>query len=191
LALRPQSENAQAVAIAANAPAKTAPTPAPKAASKPITLASAAPIAIPAPKPAAKPIAKPAKAKKAPIVETAGVAPSRIAKPTPAAKPAPAARQRVAKGQYILQLGAFSSQQGAQKAWSQLTAQYRELAPFGNASSTVKSNGRTLYRLAATGFGNEQSAKALCDGIKARGGSCIVRKSGNGSAGSARLAARR
>lgn len=203
LALRPQSDNAKAVAIAVNGPVApvvappvtAAPKAEPKAEQKPITLASAAPVALPLPKAAPKPApaSAPVIAKKKPIVENASVAPSRAARPAPAPAAAPAPRsspQRVKQGSYILQLGAFSSKQGTQKAWTQLTRKYRELGSFGNASSAVTSNGRTLYRLAATGFGNEQSAIAMCDGIKARGGSCIVRKAG-GAKGSSQLAARR
>lgn len=209
LALRPQSDNAAAVALAANAPAKkpvptfVAPKPESKPAPKPITFASAGPVSIPLP--ASKPVAKvpaskaaapkaaakPTSLRKKPIIETVGAGRSRTAKAAPAPQnPAPAAKRSVANGAYIIQLGAFSSPASAKKAWSQLTSKFSELAPFGNASSTVKANGRTLYRLAATGFGNEQSARSMCGRIKSRGGSCIVRKV-PGNAASTRLASRR
>lgn len=204
LALRPQSDNAAAVALAANAPAKkplpafVAPKPEPKSAPKPITFASAAPISIPLPAsqpaenaPVSKAVAESAAAapnavplRKAPIIETIGAGRPRTA------QLAPAAKSSAGNGTYIIQLGAFSSPEGAKQAWSKLTKQYSTLAPFGNASSSIKVNGRTLYRLAATGFGNEESARAMCGRIKSRGGSCIVRNV-PGNAASTRLASRR
>lgn len=209
LALRPQSDNAVAVALAANAPvnkaapAFVAPIAESEAAPKPINFASAGPVSVPLPasKPAAeapankaaapKAVANPTSLRKEPIVETVGAARSRTAKAVPTPKiSAPAAERSVANGEYIIQLGAFSSSASAKKAWSQMTSKFSELAPFGSASSTVKAKGRTLYRLAATGFGNEESARSMCDLIKSRGGSCIVRKL-PGNAASTRLASRR
>lgn len=78
-------------------------------------------------------------------------------------------------GQYLVQVGAFSSPENVQRAWVILSAKNKELIEYQYVSSTVKLNGRTLYRLSAVGFGSEQSAKAMCGGIKARGGGCIVR----------------
>jgi len=79
-------------------------------------------------------------------------------------------------GTYLVQLGAFSSPDSTRRAWSALTKQYPTLSSFKNASSRVNSNGKTLYRLAAMGFGNESSAAAICGRIKTKGGNCIVRK---------------
>ncbi len=79
-------------------------------------------------------------------------------------------------GTYLIQLGAFSSPQNTQRAWTSLTKKYPTLSSFKNASSRVNSNGKTLYRLAAMGFGNESSAAAICGRIKTKGGNCIVRK---------------
>src|SRR5690606_33284166 len=78
-------------------------------------------------------------------------------------------------GQYLVQVGAFSSPENVQRAWVILSAKNKELSGHQHVSSTVKLNGRTLYRLSAVGFGSEQSAKTMCGGIKARGGGCIVR----------------
>lgn len=179
LALGPQSDNAEAVEFAANNPAPDffVPGTEPSAAPNPINFASAAPVSIPLPasQPAAEvpesaaaaPNAEPLR--KAPIIETIGAGRSRTA------QLAPTAKSSAGNGTYIIQLGAFSSPESAKQAWSKLTKQYSTLAPFGNASSTIKVNGRTLYRLAATGFGNEESARAMCGRIKSRGGSCIVR----------------
>jgi D-alanyl-D-alanine carboxypeptidase len=92
-------------------------------------------------------------------------------------------------GSHVLQLGAFSSAAGAQKAWSQLTAKHKVLQGFSSATSTVTVNGKTLTRVAATGFGNFQAANAACNQIKASGGVCMIR-SLNGAASPVRMAAR-
>ncbi|MEH6756788.1 MAG: SPOR domain-containing protein [Parasphingorhabdus sp.] len=81
----------------------------------------------------------------------------------------------VSNGNHLVQLGAFSSAESAKRAWGILSERNSDLKSFQYASSAVKVKGKTLYRLAAMGFGNEQSANAMCAGIKAKGGNCIVR----------------
>ena len=88
----------------------------------------------------------------------------------PAAKPAVSST-----GTHLVQLGAFSSAEGAKRAWGILSAQNSDLKSFEYASSRINVKGKTLYRLAAIGFGNAQTADAMCNGIKAKGGNCIVR----------------
>ncbi|MEO9633959.1 MAG: SPOR domain-containing protein [Parasphingorhabdus sp.] len=84
-------------------------------------------------------------------------------------------RARSTSGSHLVQLGAFSSPEGAKRAWGILSAKNSDLKSFEYASSRISVNGKTLYRLAAIGFGNAQTAEAMCVGIKAKGGSCIVR----------------
>ncbi|WP_373491138.1 SPOR domain-containing protein [Parasphingorhabdus sp.] len=79
-------------------------------------------------------------------------------------------------GTHLVQLGAFSSPENAKRAWGILSAKNSELTSFQYASSRINVKGRTLYRLAAVGFGNAQTAGAMCAGIKAKGGNCIVRQ---------------
>lgn len=85
-----------------------------------------------------------------------------------------------ASGSHIVQLGAFSSAEGAKRAWDILTKRNSNLAAFSYSSSPVTVNGKTLYRLSATGFGDVKSASSMCAGIKAKGGNCIVRQSRGG-----------
>ena len=88
----------------------------------------------------------------------------------------PAAKAASANiGTHLVQLGAFSSAEGAKRAWGILSAQNSDLNSFEYASSRINVKGKTLYRLAAIGFGNAQSAEAMCAGIKVKGGNCIVR----------------
>ncbi|MEQ8744643.1 SPOR domain-containing protein [Parasphingorhabdus sp.] len=110
-------------------------------------------------------------------VRTAAVQTSTAAKPVlqkiayqPAAKATGSS-----SGTHLVQLGAFSSPEGAKRAWGILSAKNSDLNAFQYASSRINVKGKTLYRLAAIGFGNEQTAEAMCAGIKAKGGNCIVR----------------
>ena len=113
--------------------------------------------------------------------------------PVPAAKPVNAAPVKLAlaeveprqssprsvSGTHIVQLGAFSSSEGAKEAWAKYTKSYAVLQGFNSASSTVTVGGKKLIRLAAMGFGNKSSADAACKSIQAKGGSCIVRSVGS------------
>lgn len=119
------------------------------------------------------------------VVERAKPAPVKTAavENTAAAKPVlqktayqPASQTVVStSGTHLVQLGAFSSPASAKRAWGILSARNSDLKSFRYASSSINVKGRTLYRLAAIGFGNAQTAEAMCDGIKAKGGNCIVR----------------
>ncbi|MGB5724825.1 MAG: SPOR domain-containing protein, partial [Parasphingorhabdus sp.] len=141
-----------------------------------------APVKIPLVKADAKPVRvaatkfieesdKPVVAKKAAFQTVPAVKPVlQKAAFQPAAKPA-----TVPSGTHLVQLGAFSSAEGAKRAWGILSAENSDLNSFNYATSPINVNGKTLYRLAAIGFGNAQSADAMCDGIKAKGGNCIVR----------------
>ena len=82
---------------------------------------------------------------------------------------------RSVSGSHLVQLGAFSSAANAQKAWSDLTSKHSVLKGFSSASSTVTVKGKKFVRLAAMGFGNAQSANAVCSRIKSSGGVCLVR----------------
>ncbi|MGC1468119.1 MAG: SPOR domain-containing protein [Sphingorhabdus sp.] len=119
----------------------------------------------------------------APLIK-APEGPAKAAEVVPAPKPvklaladtpAPSAK---AAGKYLVQLGAFSSAGNAQKAWSQYSRKHKVLNGFSSASSTVNVKGKTLTRLAASGFGNYQAAASACRTIKASGGDCVVKTVG-------------
>jgi cell division septation protein DedD len=98
------------------------------------------------------------------------VAPAPVAVPkrTPApAAPAPAAP--VAGGATI-QLGAFSSQAGANNAWKALSGRFKYLAPLTHSVTSTEAGGKTLYRLRASGPG----ASDLCGRLRVAGESCVV-----------------
>jgi D-alanyl-D-alanine carboxypeptidase len=79
------------------------------------------------------------------------------------------------KGSHLVQLGAFNNAQSAKKAWDQFSNRYSVLSGFSSASSSVVVNGKTYVRLAAMGFDSKQGADAVCNSIKSKGGSCLVR----------------
>jgi hypothetical protein len=99
----------------------------------------------------------------APMTPTA---PAPAAKQTPApAAPAPAP---AASGPTI-QLGAFSSQAGANSAWKAMSTRFSYLSPLTHSVVPVTSGGRTLYRLRASG----PNAGALCGRLRVAGESCV------------------
>ena len=162
-------------------PVKTVPLPASKPVAKPAKSSvaiMAAKMAKPATKPAPTPVVKKAefsrKASAPVFVVEKQKAPARFRKAA-FTKPARITVSKSNASTHMVQLGAFSSAANAKRAWSILSKRHKTLAAFGYNSSTVRSKGRTLYRLSAVGFGNAQSAKSICNGLKSRGASCIVR----------------
>ncbi|HEV2746719.1 MAG TPA: SPOR domain-containing protein [Allosphingosinicella sp.] len=86
----------------------------------------------------------------------------------PAPKAAPAAP--AAAGGATIQLGAFSSQAGANNAWKALAARFGYLAPLSHSVTATASGGKTLYRLRASG----PDAKTLCGRLRVAGESCVA-----------------
>ena len=93
----------------------------------------------------------------------------------------PAAKPSKVSGSHLVQLGAFSSAAAAEKAWNQYSKRFGVLNGFASASSKVTVNGKTLIRLAASGFGNQATANSACQQIKTMGGVCLVRSNGGQS----------
>ena len=69
-----------------------------------------------------------------------------------------------------IQLGAFSSQAGANQAWSGLSGRFSYLAPLSHSVVPVASGGRTLYRLRASG----PDAAGICRRLQVAGEACSV-----------------
>ena len=87
----------------------------------------------------------------------------------PAAKPAVPAPASAATSGGTIQLGAFSSQSGANNAWKALSGRFTYLAPLTHNVVPVESDGKTLYRLRASGPG----ADGLCGRLRVAGESCV------------------
>jgi len=84
----------------------------------------------------------------------------------PAPAPAPAAS---AGGGGSVQLGAFSSQASAEKAWKALSGRFTYLAPLSHSVVSANVGGKTVYRLRAGGA----EAKAVCGRLRVAGESCV------------------
>jgi hypothetical protein len=189
LALLPAAPEPVAVAAVVEQPVAQIPV-----ATQPMAVASAEPVTIMAPVPEASiPVIKPA----APVIAPKAYAAAPVTKPEPvlrkvslpaskpvmqvaAVRPKPV---RVAKpGNYVVQLGAFSSARGVEAAWAKVNARSRHLGGYTPSSTTFRSaNNATIYRLSVGGFATRAEAWKLCNEVKAKGGACFVR----GTAGDA------
>lgn len=150
----------------AAAPPPQAVKPAAKPASAPVVAQSALPPPAPA-RPAAAPVGAASGAPRS----LALVSPN-----PPAAAPAPA--PVTAGGGYVLQIGAYKSQAEADSAWTAYKA--RHAALLSGASTNVQQadlgDKGTWYRLRIVGFPSKDVADAMCDRLKADGGSCFLGK---------------
>ena len=128
--------------------------------------------------PAAKPAEKPATidallaaAAKPPAVKPPIAKP---AAPSPSQAPVKAASTETVGA--VVQIGAFSSESLADKEWSKAAAAAPgPMAGKGKRVVPVATEGGKLYRTSITGFASRDQAVALCDRLKAAGGSCFVR----------------
>lgn len=136
--------------------------------------------------PLANPSAEPAAAEAAPSrpVRTAGRVGRRaeVAAATAATaeeRPAPAraaATGPVRTSGWAVQLGAYDSVGVARDGWNRASRTFSgALAGLDAITTSATVNGRTVYRLAVTGFDNRAEAAAACAAISRRGGSCFVR----------------
>lgn len=86
----------------------------------------------------------------------------------PAAPARPAPTQPAAASGPTIQLGAFSSEAAANRAWAALSGRFRYLAPMSHGIVPVRQGDRTLYRLRASGAG----AADVCRRLQAAGETC-------------------
>lgn len=106
----------------------------------------------------------------------------------PAARPAMLTRAAVNNGfapvdpgrgsAWVVQLGAFTSQQAAQASRAVYLKRHAALGGFPFVDSSAMVDGREYYRVAIAGFGDRAGADRLCTAIKAKGGACFVRMGG-------------
>lgn len=116
-------------------------------------------------------------APKAPVFRASAprIAPTltRFERPAPRVH-APAA-PRPGTGRFAVQLGAFASPSGVERAWASAYKRYG----FGShtpLSTTVKIPGKgTFHRLSVAGFGSRDEAARTCATVRSRGGACFVR----------------
>lgn len=86
----------------------------------------------------------------------------------PEPKPAP-----VASGGAMIQLGAFSSDAAAAKAWTNLSKRFAYLADLNKSVSPAKVGSGTVYRLRVSA-GTAANAANLCGKLRVAGENCVV-----------------
>jgi Flp pilus assembly protein TadD len=124
----------------------------------------------------------------APIEHFTGVAPVAqpvrpafaMIQPIPAATPSATSQKAqvrpVKSGGYVVQLGAFSSAEGADQAWRKISSRYQNVRNFGPIANKAQVKGHIYHRIAVSGFDSLDEAKRLCAGLKANGSHCFVRR---------------
>ncbi len=117
-----------------------------------------------APKPAPKMAAKSVPAKTTPAKSTGAKGASRL---TPA------------DGTHLVQLGSFSSEQGARRAWGIYVKRYPELGNHEMVLTQARVNGKNYWRVAAGGY-SAGSSRSMCGKVsKAGGEGCIAYAQGS------------
>ena len=170
------AENFQAEALAeAPAPAPGAvpvsfAAPARQAADGAAPVAADAPFEAPAPRRIfARPraAATPAIPRRAAFIRAAAV--------TPLPRPRfPREEIRSGNSPVVVQIGAFSNEANAERAWREASARYH-LAGRAPLTTTFAFGGRTLHRVSVSGFASTADAQRLCGQIRSEGGVCFVR----------------
>ena len=103
------------------------------------------------------------------------------AAPTDKVRPAPApvktadapAKAVPASGSAMIQLGAFSSDAAAAKAWTNLSKRFAYLAELNKSVSPAKVGDGTVYRLRVSA-GTAANAANLCGKLRVAGENCVV-----------------
>jgi hypothetical protein len=172
VALRPSTTGTPA-ATAQSKPVASAPKPATKVAqAATLPTSTVKPQYLP-PATATKP---PAQLGLAHPAEPATTSPAKSAatpKPVAAVAPRPVA---VATGSYLLQIGAYKSQDEAMTAWKTYQAKHASLLKSYSPDVQRADLGDKgiWYRLRVSSFADKSSANALCDKLKAENGACFL-----------------
>lgn len=119
--------------------------------------------------PAVTPEARAAAAKAAAAKAKAAAAP---------AKAAPAAEAKKAKsddttGGGVIQLGAFSSEAAANKAWGSLSKRFAYLSDLNRSVAAADVGGNKVYRLRVMA-GSAANASNLCGKLRVAGENCVI-----------------
>lgn len=99
----------------------------------------------------------------------------RSAAPAPAkSAPSKAAPASSVDGTHLVQLGSFSSEAGAKRAWNIYLKRYPELANQEMVITQAIVRGKKYYRVSAGGY-DQRAGNALCSHVKSSGGDgCIT-----------------
>jgi Flp pilus assembly protein TadD len=78
-----------------------------------------------------------------------------------------------ADGTHLVQLGSFSSEQGARRAWGIYVSRYPELAGHDMVITEAMVRGKRYFRVSAAGF-DRANSRSMCSQVATRGGDgCI------------------
>jgi hypothetical protein len=139
---------------------------------KPASPPGSAGVPVPPPPAAAAPAPAPAPA--APAASASGAAP-----PPPPAAPPPAAPPPTASGRVQVQLAAVPSEQAATSEWERLRRRMPDLLANQRLSvSRGEREGQPFFRIRTGAFPDNATARAFCDQVRQRGGSCFVAPAG-------------
>lgn len=83
------------------------------------------------------------------------------------------ARVARAGGTHLIQLGSFSSEKGAHRAWSIYVKKYPELSGHQMVVTEAVVRGKRYWRVSAAGFG-KATASSMCSQVKASGAGCFA-----------------
>jgi hypothetical protein len=78
-----------------------------------------------------------------------------------------------ANGTHVVQLGSFTSEESARRAWGVYTSRNAGLRNYRMTIIPATVNGKSYWRVAAGGF-DAGSARNMCGSIKSRGGACLA-----------------
>lgn len=155
--------------------ASAAPVTAPVAARRVQFVSNAVVQAIPARAEPVRVAARPVRTAPRVAIAAPQVAPARprAAVPVHAAAPLATAPRIAANGTHLVQLGSFSSQQGARRAWGIYAARNPLLRGYKMTITQATVRGKVYFRVAAAGF-DASGARGLCSAYKQRGGACFA-----------------
>lgn len=89
------------------------------------------------------------------------------------AEPSPVAALAMADGTHLVQLGSFSSEQGARRAWGIYVSRYPELSGHDMVITEAMVRGKRYFRVSAAGF-DRANSRSMCSAVSTRGGDgCI------------------
>lgn len=110
-----------------------------------------------------------------PMIQPLPTRPARaVAATRDAGAKAPAAP---ATGTHLVQLGSFSSEANARRAWTVFTARNPSLRAYGLRITPVVVRGKNFWRVSAEGL-SASAARSLCSSVKSRGRGCFAYAAG-------------
>ena len=119
-------------------------------------------------------VSAPASYKSKPVRVAVAAPKAKTVSHRPGLRPRHAQAKVAGKGStHAVQLGSFSSEQGARRAWGYYAKKNPELRNFKMAITPATVKGKRYWRVAAAGL-DGRGASGLCSSVKGRGGVCFA-----------------